>query len=95
LLLQAAALALEKKKFDVCLDLLDEVDVNVVAADPDIWQRNIDQILKDFVRAALTAKLAELSEKGAARVASPLIKVQSLNLIMRYYTKVNDKEAAQ
>jgi hypothetical protein len=95
LLLQTAALALEKKKFDVCLDLLDEVDVNVATADPDSWQRYIDQILKDFVRAALTAKLAELSEKATVRVASPLIKVQSLNLIMRYYTKANDKEAAQ
>jgi hypothetical protein len=95
LLLHAAGLALEKKKFDLCLDLLDEVDVNVATADPDSWQRYIDQILKDFVRAALTAKLAELSEKGAARVASPLSKVQSLNLIMRYYTKANDKEAAQ
>jgi hypothetical protein len=95
LLLQAAQLALEKKKLDLCLDILGEVDVNVAATDAGSWQRSIDQLLKNFVRAGLTAKLTDLAEKGAARIATPLIKVEALNLIMRYYTKDNDKEAAQ
>ena len=95
LLLQAAQLALEKKKLDLCLDILGEVDVNVAAADTSSWQRSIDQILKNFVRVGLTAKLTDLAEKGAARIAAPLIKVEALNLIMRYYVKNNDNEAAQ
>jgi hypothetical protein len=95
LLLQAAQLALEKKKLDLCLDILGEVDVNIAAADPGSWQRSIDQILKNVVRVGLTAKLTDLAEKGAARIASSLTKVEALNLIMRYYTKANDKEAAQ
>jgi hypothetical protein len=95
LLLRAAELALEKKKFDVCLDILSEVDVNVATADPDAWPRSIDQILQNFVRAALTAKLTDTAEKGAARIADPLTRVESLNLIMRFYTKVSDWEAAQ
>lgn len=95
LILQAAELALEKKKFDLCLDLLDEVDINAVAADRDSWQRSIDQILKNFVKGALTAKRTDLAEKGAARIASPLTEVEALNLIMRYYSKANDKEPAQ
>jgi len=95
LLLHAAEVALEKKKFDVCLDILDEVDVSVVNADPDLWQRGVDRVLKDFVKNALTASLADLAEKAAARLVSPFTKVDSLNLVMRYYTKVNDKEAAQ
>ena len=90
LLLQAAQLTLEKKKFDLCLDMLGEVN-----ADSDSWQRSIDQILKNFVRAALQAKLTEPAEKGAARISAPLTKVESLSLIMRYYAKVNDKEPAQ
>jgi hypothetical protein len=95
LLLQAAELALEKKKFDLCLNILSDVDGNVAAADPDTWQREIDLILKNFVRATLTAKLADLAEKGAARITSLLTRVDVLNLIMRYYAKANDKEAAQ
>lgn len=95
LLLQAAQLALEKKKFDLCLDMLGEVDVNVVAADSASWQRSIDQILKNFVRVALTAKLTDPAEKGAARITSSRQRVESLSLIMRYYAKTNDREAAQ
>ena len=95
LLLRAAEVALEKKKFDLCLDILDEIDVNAVAADSDLLQRSIDQLLKNFVRSGLNAKLPDLTEKGAARIAFPLIRVEALNLIMRYYTKANDREAAQ
>lgn len=95
LLLQAAQLALEKKKFDSCLDILGEVDVSVAAADPGSWQRSIDQILKNFVRVAVTVKLADLAEKGAGRITSSRLRVESLSLIMRYYAKTNDREAAQ
>ena len=95
LLLQAAQLALEKKKFDFCLNILDEVEVNVASADPDFWQRSIDQILKNLVKATIIAKSIDLAEKGAARIATPLTRVESLTLIMRYYTKTNDRDAAQ
>lgn len=95
LLLRAAEIALEKKKFDLCLDILGEVDLNVATADLDSWQRSIDQILENFVRVALTAKLTDPAEKGAARIADPLTRVESLSLIMRYYAKANDRDAAQ
>jgi len=95
LLLRAAELALEKKKFDLCLDMLGEVDVNVATADLSSGQRSIDQILQNFVRATLTAKLTDRAEKGAARIADPLSRVESLSLIMRNYAKANDREAAQ
>jgi hypothetical protein len=95
LLLRAAEVALEKKKFDLCLDILDEIDVNAVAADSDLLQRSIDQLLQNFVKSALAARLTDLAEKGAAHIALPLMRVDSLNLILRYYAKANDKEAAQ
>jgi hypothetical protein len=95
LLLQAAQLALEKKRLDLCLDILDEVDINVTATDAGSWQRSIDQILKNFVRTGLNARLADLAEKGAARITSPLTRVDTLNLIMRYYIKSNDKASSQ
>lgn len=94
LLLQAAELALERKEFQLCLDILDDLDVDVAAADPN-WQTTTDQILTNLVRAGLTDKSADLAEKGAARIGAILLKVQSLTMIMRYYTKANDKEAAQ
>ena len=95
LLLRAAELALEKKKFDLCLDILGEVDINVATSDPGSWQRSIDQILENLVRVALTTKLPGRAEKGAARIADSLARVESLSLIMRYYAKANDREAAQ
>jgi hypothetical protein len=95
LLLQAAQLALDKHRFDLCLDTLGKVDVSVAAADPDSWQRSIDQMLKKLVRAGLTDKRTEVVEKAAARVGSSLTKVEALNLIIRYYAKANDKSEAQ
>jgi hypothetical protein len=95
LLLSAAELALEKKKFDMCLSILSDVDVNVAGGDPFLLQYSIDRILKLLVRAGLTAKLTDVAEKGAARIGSSLTRVEALTLIMRYYTKANDKEAAQ
>jgi hypothetical protein len=95
LLLSAAELALEKKKFDVCLDILTDVDVNVAGGDSFLLQYSIDRLLTNLVRAGLTAKLTDVAEKGAARIGSSLTRVEALTLIMRYYTKANDKEAAQ
>jgi hypothetical protein len=95
LLLSAAELALEKKKFNMCLSILSDVDVNVAGADPFLLQYSIDRLLTNLVRAGLTAKLTDVAEKGAARIGSSLTRVEALTLIMRYYTKGNDKEAAQ
>jgi hypothetical protein len=95
LLLSAAELALEKKKFDVCLDILTDVDVNVAGGDSFLLQYSIDRLLTNLVRAGLTAKLTDVAEKAAARIGSSLTRVEALTLIMRYYTKGNDKEAAQ
>lgn len=95
LLLQAAHLALDKARFDLCLDTLDKVDVNVTSADPDLWQRSIDQILKNLVRTVLVAKRAELAEKAAGRISSSLTRVEALILVMRYLIKANDKAETQ
>ena len=94
LLLRAAELALEKKKFQVCLDILDSIDITSPAADSN-WRLTIDQLLKNLVRACLTEKSADLAEKGVARIGSTLTKVESLSMIMLYYTKANEKEEAQ
>jgi hypothetical protein len=95
LLLQAAQLALEKKRLELCLDILGQLDVTVAAADPAFWQRSMDQIAKNVVRAALTAKLADLAEKAATRIGATLTRIEALTLVMRYYTKANEKDVAQ
>ena len=95
LLLRAAELALENKKLDLCLDIIDDVDVNVATTDPGSWERSKDQILENYVKVSLTAKLTDMAEKGAGRIADPLTRVESLSRIMRYYAKANDREAGQ
>ncbi|HEU4511368.1 MAG TPA: hypothetical protein VFR78_24275, partial [Pyrinomonadaceae bacterium] len=64
LLLQAAELALEKKKFELCLDILGDIDSNIAASDPDLLQRSVDQVLKNLAKACLTDKFADLAEKA-------------------------------
>lgn len=95
LLLQAAQLALEKSRFDSCLDTLAKVDTSVTAAEPDLWQRSIDRILKNLVRTAVSDKRGELAEKAAARVNSSLTRVEALLLILRYREKADEKAEAQ
>jgi len=95
LLLQAAQLALEKKRFDLCLDVLGKIDVSVPVADPGSWQRSMDQILKSFVRVVLADKRTEQAEKAAARVGSSLTRVEALHLIMRSFATADDKTEAQ
>lgn len=95
LLLQAAQLALEKKKLDLCLHILSEVDLNVRTPGSDPWERSIDQILKNVAKDALVDRHTELAEKAASLISSSLTRVETLNLIMRYFAKVNDKSAAQ
>jgi len=92
--LHAAQVALDKKRFDLCLDILGEVEVDIAKDGPEIWQLSIDQILRNFVYKVLAEKNTELAEKGAA-LASPLARVEALSLIMRYYAKSNDKATAQ
>ena len=95
LLLQAAQLALEKKKFEVCLEILGKVDVKATTADGDIWQRSIDQILKNFVRKVLTDKQPVLAEKAAARISSSITRVEALSLVMSHYAKADENADAQ
>jgi hypothetical protein len=95
LLSGAARLAIEKKKFAQCLEIVSKLDLKMSAASTDFWQHWADQFLKDFVKATLTSKEPELAEKGAGRIGSPLARVESLVLIMRYWGKANDQTAAQ
>ncbi len=95
LLAAAARLALEKKKFAVCLDVVARLDLEVAASSADFWRNWTDQFLKDFVKATIAVKDTGLAEKGTERIRLPFARVESLALIMRYFGKVNDKTTAQ
>jgi len=95
LLLRAAELALEKKKFDVCLNTLSKIEVNAVAANADLLEYSIDRVLQIMVKTVLTDNRTDLAEKAAARIAATLTRVQALSMIMRYCAKASDKAEAQ
>lgn len=95
LLLQAAQLALEKKRFDVCLEILGGVDVETETPPSDTWQRSIDQFLKNFIRTVLIESQPDLAEKASGRIGSPLTRVEALNLIVIYYAKATENAQAQ
>jgi len=91
----AAHRALEEKKFALCLDILAKMDLDEPVSLPDFWRHWADQFLQGFVKAALAAKEAELAERGAARIASPLARVESLSLLIRFRAKAGDRQAAR
>lgn len=95
LLAGAARLALERKRFALCLEIVAKLDGDAVGASPDFWRNWADQFLKGFVRTALTEKDAEQAEKGAGRIASPLARVESLALLVRFWAKAGDRNAAR
>lgn len=95
LLAAAARLALERKRFDLCLEIVAKLDRDAKGAPPDFWRSWADQFLKEFVKAALVEKNAEQAEKGAGRIASPLAHVEGLALLLRFHAKANDRNAAQ
>lgn len=95
LLAAAARLALEKKRFGQCLDVVAMLDVELAATSRDFWRNWIDGFLKGFVKAALAAKDVEMAEKAAGRIASPLARVEGVVLIMSDSGKANDKTNAQ
>jgi len=95
LLAGASRLALERKKFALCLEIVAKLDRDVGGPSPDFWRNWADQFLKGFVKAALADKDAEQAEKGTGLVASPLARVESMALLVRFWAKANDRNAAR
>jgi hypothetical protein len=95
LLADAARLALERKRFALCLEVVAKLDRDGSGAPPSFWRNWTDQFLKEFVKTALADKDAEQAEEGAGRIAAPLARVESLALLVRFWVKANDRNAAR
>lgn len=95
LLADAARLALERKRFPLCLEIVAKLDRDGSGAPPSFWRNWTDQFLKEFVKTALVNKDVEQAEEGAWRITSPLARVESLALLIRFQVKANDLNAAR
>jgi hypothetical protein len=95
LLADAARLALERKRFALCLEIVAKLDREGGGAPPSFWRNWTDQFLKEFVKTALAHKDPEQAEEGAWRINSPLARVESLALLIRFWVKANDLNAAR
>jgi hypothetical protein len=95
LLSQAAQLAMQSKKFSVCLEAIEKLDLDAPGMTADFWTNWNDQFVRDFVEAVLAAKKPELAEQGTEQVVGPYAKVQSLVLISQYWTKTHDNASAR
>ena len=95
LLSQAAQLAMQSKKFPLCLEAIEKLDLDAPGMTPDFWTNWNDQFLRDFVRAVLAEKKPELAEQGTEHVVGPYPKVQSLVMISQYWTKAHDNSSAR
>ena len=95
LLAQAARLALDSKRFALCLDAVALIDRKVVGMSPDFWKNWHNQFIKEFVKTALDAKKPELAEKGAEYVSTQTARVESLIMVSQYWVKVHDNDSAR
>lgn len=90
LLAQAAQLALRNKRFALCLEAVEKLDLDVPGISADFWIDWNDQFVRDFVRAVLAEKKPELAEQGMGHLSGPYAKVQALVMIIQYWMKVED-----
>lgn len=95
LLVRAAQLALDKQRFELCLDLAARVDLDAPAAIANLWHNWKNQFLKGFVKSALTAKEVKVAEKGASQVSASLTGVEANALLIRFMVQAGDKPSAQ
>lgn len=95
LLSQAAQWAMQKKKFPLCLEAIEKLDLDTPGITADFWTNWNDQFVRDFVNAVLAEKKPELAEQGTGHVVGPYAKVQSLVMISQYWTKAHDNSSAR
>jgi hypothetical protein len=95
LLAQAAQLAMQNKRFALCLEAIEKLDLDAPGISADFWIDWNDQFVRDFVKAVLAEKKPELAEQGTGHIRGPYAKVQSLVMIIQYWMKVEDNSNAR
>ena len=95
LLAEAAETALTKEKFDMCLDVLSRMNLEVnIPGHPGAWQNWSSQFVKKFVKSAMAAKELEIAEKAALGMTASLAKVEVVALLIRHWTKAGERGSA-
>lgn len=95
LLAEAAEGALIKKKFEMCLDVLSRMDLEInVPGQPGAWQNWNSQFVKKFVKSAMAASEPEIAEKAAFGMTASLAKVEAVALLIRHWSKAGEKSSA-
>lgn len=95
LLAQAAQLAMQNKRFALCLEAVEKLDLDAPGISADFWIDWNDQFLRDLVKVVLAEKKPELAEQGMGRISSPYAKVQALAMIIQYWMKAEDNSNAR
>jgi hypothetical protein len=95
LLSEAAQLALERKKFALCLEVLAKLDLDAVGISTDFWSNWNDQFLREFVKAVLAVGKPETAERATEHARASNVKVELLILMAQYAAKANDKASSE
>lgn len=95
LLAEAAEGALIKKKFEMCLDVLSRMDLEInVPGQPGAWQNWNSLFVKKFVKSAMAAREPEIAEKAALGMTASMAKVEAVALLIRHWSKAGEKDSA-
>jgi hypothetical protein len=95
LMAEAAELALLKKKFDTCLDIVAKLDLEITFLDQvRFWQGWRNQFLKKFVKSAMAANEFESAERAALEMTACLAKVQAIVSLLRHWSEAGEKDTA-
>lgn len=95
LLAEAAEGALIKKKFEMCLDVLSRMDLEInVPGQPGAWQNWNSLFVKKFVKSAMAAREPEIAEKAALGMTASMAKVEAVALLIRHWSKAGERDSA-
>jgi len=95
LLAQATQLAMQNKRFPLCLEAVEKLDLDAPGISADFWIDWNDQFVRGFVKAVLAENKPELAEQGAGHLTGAYAKVQSLVMIIQYWMKAEDNSNAR
>lgn len=95
LLAKAARLALDNKRFELCLDAVAKIDGEVAGIAPAFWKNWSDQFIREFVKATLDAKQPKLAAKSTQYVNASHVKVEFLIRVSQYFMKAHDNDAGR
>lgn len=92
ILTEAAQLALEKRKFELAIDIVSKIEIKDEDKNTPLWRA---QFLEDVSDSALKAGKPDIARRAEERIEDVLTRTQALRKIVIYYLQTGDAASAE